>query len=228
MKEKKFRHEIKHYINYSDYKAIKNRLMHIMKIDTNASENNEYKIRSLYFDNLNDKVLMEKINGVNYREKFRIRFYNDNHSFIKLEKKSKINGLCSKDSELISKEECEKILKGDIEFLRYSNKPLFIEFYSKIKGDLLKPKSIVDYVREAYIYRLGNVRITFDKKIRTGIYSTNIFDSEVPTIEAIDNNIVVLEVKYDEFLPELIQDIIQTNERRASAISKYAASRIYG
>ena len=228
MKEKKFRHEIKHYINYSDYRAIKNRLMYIMKIDTNASENNEYKIRSLYFDNLNDKVLMEKINGVNYREKFRIRFYNDNHSFIKLEKKSKINGLCSKDSELISKEKCEKILKGDIEFLRYSNKPLFIEFYSKIKGDLLKPKSIVDYVREAYIYRLGNVRITFDKKIRTGIYSTNIFDSEVPTIEAIDNNIVVLEVKYDEFLPELIQDIIQTNERRASAISKYAASRIYG
>ncbi len=72
------------------------------------------------------------------------------------------------------------------------------------------------------------MRITFDKKIRTGIYSTNIFDSEVPTIEAIDNNIVVLEVKYDEFLPELIQDIIQTNERRASAISKYAASRIYG
>ncbi|EGT0693341.1 polyphosphate polymerase domain-containing protein [Clostridium perfringens] len=228
MKEKKFRHEIKHYINYSDYRAIKNRLMHIMKIDANASENNEYKIRSLYFDNLNDKVLMEKINGVNYREKFRIRFYNDNHSFIKLEKKSKINGLCLKDSELISKEECEKILKGDIEFLRYSNKPLFIEFYSKIKGDLLKPKSIVDYVREAYIYRLGNVRITFDKKIRTGIYSTNIFDSEVPTIEAIDNNIVVLEVKYDEFLPELIQDIIQTNERRESAISKYAASRIYG
>ena len=82
MKEKKFRHEIKHYINYSDYRAIKNRLMHIMKIDANASENNEYKIRSLYFDNLNDKVLMEKINGVNYREKFRIRFYNDNHSLL--------------------------------------------------------------------------------------------------------------------------------------------------
>ncbi|MDZ5253531.1 polyphosphate polymerase domain-containing protein [Clostridium sp. LIBA-8841] len=228
MEEKKFRHEIKHYINHSDYMAIKNRLVHVMKIDKNASENNEYKIRSLYFDNLKDKVLMEKINGINRREKFRIRFYNDDHSFIKLEKKSKINGLCSKDSELITKEECEKILKGDIEFLRYSNKALFVEFYSKIKGDLLKPKSIVDYKREAYIYRLGNVRITFDKNIRTGICSTKIFDNNLPTIEAIDNNIVVLEVKFDEFLPELIQDIIQTNERRASAISKYAASRIYG
>lgn len=228
MEEKKFRHEIKHYINYLDYMAIKNRLVHVMKIDKNANENNEYKIRSLYFDNLKDKVLMEKINGINRREKFRIRFYNDDHSFIKLEKKSKINGLCSKDSELITKEECEKILKGDIEFLRYSNKALFVEFYSKIKGDLLKPKSIVDYKREAYIYRLGNVRITFDKNIRTGICSTKIFDNNLPTIEAIDNNIVVLEVKFDEFLPELIQDIIQTNERRASAISKYAASRIYG
>lgn len=228
MKEKKFRHEIKHYINKSDYMAIKSRLTHIMRIDKNASENNEYKIRSLYFDNLKDKVLMEKINGINHREKFRIRFYNDNYSFIKLEKKSKINGLCSKESELISKEECERILAGDIEFLRESNKALFIEFYLKIKGDLLKPKSIVDYTREAYIYRLGNVRITFDKKIRTGICSTKIFDNNLPTIEAIDNNIVVLEVKFDEFLPELIQDIIQTNERRASAISKYAASRIYG
>lgn len=228
MKEKKFRHEIKHYINNSDYMAIKSRLRYIMRIDKNASENNEYKIRSLYFDNLKDKVLMEKINGINHREKFRIRFYNDDYSFIKLEKKSKINGLCSKESELISKEECERILDGDIEFLRESNKELFIEFYSKIKGDLLKPKSVVDYTREAYIYRLGNVRITFDKKIRTGIYSTNIFNNDLPTVEAIDKNILVLEVKFDEFLPELIQDIIQTNERRASAISKYAASRIYG
>lgn len=228
MKEQKFRHEIKHYINTSDYLAIKNRLSHVMNLDKNANDNNEYKIRSLYFDNLRDKVLMEKINGINIREKFRIRYYNDDHSFIKLEKKSKVNGLCAKDSELITKEECEKILRGDIDFLRYSNKPLFVEFYTKIKGDLLKPKSIVDYIREAYIYKMGNVRITFDKKIRTGVWCTNLFDNDLPTIEAIDNNIVVLEVKFDEFLPQLIQDIIQTNERRATAISKYAASRIYG
>ncbi|MGG5461344.1 polyphosphate polymerase domain-containing protein [Clostridium sp. B9] len=228
MKDKKFRHEIKHYINQSDYIAIKNRLIQIMNLDKNANTNKEYKIRSLYFDNYKDKVLMEKINGINFREKFRIRFYNDDYSFIKLEKKSKINGLCSKESELITKEECENIIRGDIDFLRESKKALFVEFYSKIKSDLLRGRSIVDYTREAYIYKAGNVRITFDKKIRTGICSRNIFDKNLPTIEAIDNNIIVLEVKFDEFLPQIIQDIIQTNDRRASAISKYAASRIYG
>lgn len=139
-----------------------------------------------------------------------------------------MNGLCSKDSELITKAECEKVIEGDIEFLLESNKPLFIEFYSKIKSELLRPKSIVDYTREAYIYKMGNVRITFDKKIRTGIQSKNLFDNNLPTIEFIDSNVIVLEVKFDEYLPEIIQDIIQTNNRRATAISKYAASRIYG
>lgn len=228
MDKRKFRHEIKHYINMSDYLAIKSRLVNIMKVDKNASNNNEYKIRSLYFDNIRDKVLMEKINGVKYREKFRIRLYNDDYSFIKLEKKSKSNGLCNKESESITAEQCYKIFKGDIEFLKDSSKPLFVELYSKIKSELLKPKSIVDYHREAYVYPLGNVRITFDKNIRTGIYNTNLFDEKLPTIEAIDKRIVVLEVKYDEFLPEIIQHIIQTNNRRPSAISKYAASRIYG
>ncbi|GAA0116751.1 MULTISPECIES: polyphosphate polymerase domain-containing protein [Clostridium] len=228
MAEKKFRHELKHYINMSDYMAIKNRLTQIMRLDKNANQNNEYKIRSLYFDNLNDKALMEKINGINRREKFRIRFYNDDYSFIKLEKKSKINGLCGKDSAKITKEQCEKIIEGDIEFLKHSNIPLFVELYAKMKGDLLKPKTIVDYTREAYIYPTGNVRITFDKDIRTGIHSKSIFDANVPTISSIDNTFVVLEVKYDEFLPEIIQHIIQTNDRRATAISKYAASRIYG
>ena len=228
MEDKKFRHELKHYINMSDYLTIKNRLVHIMKLDKNSNKNSEYKIRSLYFDNLRDKVLIEKINGVNHREKFRIRFYNNNYSFIRLEKKSKINGLCKKQSEFLTKKECEDIVKGNIDFLKDSKKPLLVEFYTKIKGDLLRPKTIVDYIREAYIYKIGNVRITFDKNIRTGIYGTDLFDDNLATIGSIDNNIVVLEVKYDEFLPEIIQDIIQTNNRRASAISKYALSRIYG
>ncbi|MDM8128653.1 polyphosphate polymerase domain-containing protein, partial [Paraclostridium benzoelyticum] len=154
--------------------------------------------------------------------------YNDDHSFINLEKKSKVNGLCSKDSELITKEECENLIKGDIDFLIKINKPLFIEFYSKIKSEMLRSKSIVDYTREAYVYKMGNVRITFDKKIRTGIQSTNLFDNNLPTIGSIDKDVIVLEVKFDEYLPEIIQDIIQTNNRRATAISKYAASRIYG
>ena len=228
MEEVKFRHELKHYINFSDYISIKSRLRSIMHIDKNANENNEYKIRSLYFDNVYDKALMEKVIGVPKRHKFRIRFYNDNHEFIRLEKKSKIRGLCIKDSEKITKEECEKIINGDIEFLRDSNKKLFIDLYSEMKGNLLRPKTIVDYTREAYIYPIGNVRITFDKSVRTGLNNINMFDDNLPTIETIDNKYIVLEVKFDEFLPQIIRDIIQVKERRATSISKYEAARIYG
>lgn len=228
MEEVKFRHELKHYINFSDYISIKSRLRSIMHIDKNANENNEYKIRSLYFDNVYDKALMEKVIGVPKRHKFRIRFYNDNHEFIRLEKKSKIRGLCLKDSEKITKEECEKIINGDIEFLRDSNKKLFIDLYSEMKGNLLRPKTIVDYTREAYIYPIGNVRITFDKSVRTGLNNINIFDDNLATIETIDNKYIVLEVKFDEFLPQIIRDIIQVKERRATSISKYEAARIYG
>lgn len=228
MKEAKFRHELKHYINVSDYLAIRSRLRSIMHIDKNANENNEYKIRSLYFDNVYDKALVEKVIGASKRYKFRIRFYNDNHDFIRLEKKYKIRGLCLKDSEPITKEECEKIINGDIEFLRTSDKKLFVDLYAQMKGQLLRPKTIVDYTREAYIYPIGNVRITFDKSIRTGIHSTNLFDDDLPTIETIDNKYIVLEVKFDEFLPQVIQDIIQVNERRSTSISKYEAARIYG
>lgn len=227
MEELKFRHELKHYINMSDYLVIKSRLKGIMHLDKNANESNEYRIRSLYFDNVYDKVLMEKVIGICKRDKFRIRFYNDNHEFVKLEKKSKIRSLCLKDSERITKEECEKIINGDIEYLRDSNKKLFVDLYAQIKGQLLRPKTIVDYTREAYIYSIGNVRITFDKSIRTGINSTNLFDDNLPTIETINNKYIVLEVKFDEFLPQIIQDIIQVNERRATSISKYEAARIY-
>ena len=107
MNTPKYRHEIKHFINYSDYLQIRNRLKHIASIDTSSTSNGRYKIRSLYFDNLYDKVLMENINGFNKREKFRIRFYNNDTSFIRLEKKSKNNGLCLKESTILTKEQCK-------------------------------------------------------------------------------------------------------------------------
>ena len=116
------RHEIKVFINYSDYLSIKNRLKHFATLDKNAGNDGVYHIRSLYFDNYSDKALMEKINGFNNREKFRIRFYNNDPSFIKLEKKSKSNGLCYKSSASLTKEDSEKILNGGIEFLKDSNK----------------------------------------------------------------------------------------------------------
>ncbi len=224
----KFRHEIKHYIGYGDLVIIRNRLQYLMKRDPFANAQGEYKIRSIYFDNFEDKALQEKLLGLNNREKFRIRYYNDNLSFIRLEKKSKINGLCAKVSAPLTEGECQLIIQGQFEFLKDSSYSLHQELYAKMKQELLRPRTIVDYTREAYIYEAGNVRITFDKSVRTGINSTDGLNINLPTVESFDSNLMILEVKFDEFLPQFISDAIQTNYSQSTAISKYAACRIYG
>ena len=224
----KFRHEIKHYIHYADFIIIRNRLKHLLRCDQNANEAGEYKIRSIYFDNFQDKALQEKLLGINNREKFRIRYYNDDTSFIRLEKKSKINGLCAKISAPLSEAQCQAIIDGDFELLKQSTHQLHQELYGKMKHELLRPRTIVDYTREAYIYSAGNVRITFDKAIRTGMTSTDALNTSLPTVEGIDSNLIILEVKFDEFLPQFIADVLQNNHSRATAVSKYAACRIYG
>lgn len=227
MSERKFRHEYKYFISYSDYLAIKSRLNVIAKHDGNVGEGGKYFIRSLYFDNVYDTALREKVDGVNNREKFRIRCYNRDDSFVRLEKKSKIDGLCNKISTPCTAEEVGRILNGDIEWMRDSGRALMVELYSKMKSGLLRPRVTVDYTREPYIYEPGNVRITFDYDIKTGLYNKNMFDFEAPTISAQAESIL-MEVKFDEFLPIIIQDIIQVKNRRAQAFSKYGACRIYG
>lgn len=222
-----FRHEYKHYINYSDYISLKHRLDAVMKIDDHASDNNQYHIRSLYFDNYYDKALREKIDGINIREKFRIRMYNFSDDFIRLEKKSKYNSLCNKRSTIISKEQVQDIINGKYDFLSYSEDGLMVELYSKMKGQLLKPKTIVDYIREPYVFAPGNVRVTIDRNIKTSNGNINMLDKNIPMIDSSENQ-MILEVKYDNFLPEIIRCAVNLDGRRATAFSKYGVSRIYG
>ena len=228
MEKKKFRHELKYHINVSDYFSLRSRLNRIMLRDGNGGTSGKYKIRSLYFDNFDEKALKDKINGLNIREKFRIRYYNDNPVFIKLEKKSKINGLCSKSATIISREQVEKLLNKDVDWMMESGDPLLVELYAKMKYQLLRPKTIVDYYREAFLYFPGNVRVTIDSDIRSSGLSRDFFKPDLATLAITKPGQIILEVKYDEVLPEPIRDILQTNERQYSAISKYAASRIYG
>ena len=223
----KFRHEYKFYVNQSEYIVLRQRLRSVMESDSHTDENGEYKIRSLYFDNLYDKALLEKLNGVNNREKFRIRYYNDDFSKISLEKKSKINGLCNKVSAPLTKEECEKILDGDLDWMLESPYDLVKELYVKMKTQLLKPKVLVDYMREPFVYEYGNVRITLDRDIRTGLYVTDLFDLDAPTIIA-GEPVIILEVKYDEYLPGFIRDIVDLKNKQATAYSKYGVCRIFG
>ena len=220
-----YRHEWKHQLAYIDLLCIRERLRAVAEPDPHAADG-KYHIRSLYFDNLNDKALWEKLDGVNMREKFRIRYYNGDTSVIHLEKKSKLNGLGTKFSAELSREEAQKIVDGELGWMMDSGRPLVQEFYSKMIYQGIRPKTIVDYTREPYIYRPGNVRITFDYDIRTGLGCTDFLNPDCPTIPAGDP-VILLEVKWDNYLPSIIKDCVQTPGRRAEAFSKYAQCRLY-
>ena len=221
-----FRHEWKHEINYSDMLTLRHRLKAVMTPDSHAV-GGSYFIRSLYFDNLADKALREKIDGVNCREKFRIRYYNHDTSLIHLEKKSKWNGLGNKQSAVLTAQEAQAIVDGDWDWMPDSGQPLVQELYSKMHSQGLRPKTIVDYTREPFVYAPGNVRVTLDYNIRTGLNRTDFLNPDCVTIPA-GNSPIILEVKWDEYLPSIIRDIVQLDGRRTTAFSKYAICRIYG
>lgn len=228
MNKPEYRHEYKHTINLLDYHALRQRIRMAARVDSNAGADGRYHIRSLYFDNDEDKALREKIEGLPNREKFRIRLYNMDDALIRLEKKSKISGLCNKQSATLTREQARRILEGDILWMAESGEALLVELYGKFHVQRLKPRTLVDYWREAYSFPYGNVRVTFDSEIRTGLYSTGLFDRDIPTLGVAEPGALLLEVKYDRFLPDIIRDLVQTNTRRTQAFSKYAACRIYG
>ncbi len=249
----KYRHEWKHEINYSDLLAIRQRMRAVGKMDEHA-EDGKYVVRSLYFDNMDDKALLEKIDGVNKREKFRIRYYDEDLSYIQLEKKSKLNGLCKKEAVSVTKEQVEMILRGEYDWIfepregdekiigmrgkrsgtseekseqAKKDKKLLYEFYSKCMGKGLHPKTIVSYTREAFVYAPGNVRVTLDYNIQTGMRGLDFLNPHCAVV-SVKHCPIILEVKWDEFLPDIIRNVVQLRGRHSIAFSKYAACRVYG
>ena len=221
----KFRHELKHRINRADIFLLRSRLSAVCRHDEHCDEDGTYLIKSLYFDNYWDKALKEKQDGVDKREKFRIRYYGNDTSFIRLEKKSKINGLCHKEQARITAEECQKIIDGDIDFLKESQNNLLKELYAKMHFQLLRPKCIVAYCRESFVYPPGNVRVTIDSEIKG---SSNIKEFLNPDLEYTGlYRESILEIKWDEFLPDIIKNAVQLKSRQSSAFSKYAAVRFF-
>ncbi len=222
----RFRHEWKFEINEADRRVLKSRLSAIMQPDSHA-KNKYYSVRSLYFDTPTDTAFFEKIDGVNQREKFRIRMYDDDSSFLRLEKKSKVNGLCQKVTAPLTKEETARLIAGDIGFLREAQHPLLRELYVKMCTQELRPKTIVQYTREPFVFSAGNVRVTIDSNLCTGVHSTDFLNPARPLTPAVDSP-PILEVKWDAFLPDIVRDAVSLESRRVGAFSKYAKCRIYG
>lgn len=228
-KKNDYRHELKYQINYAEYLAIRQRIRHLLKADEFVRKDGRYLIRSIYFDNADDKALREKKDGVRVREKFRIRYYNDDFSYITLEKKMKNNNLCLKTKAVISKEECRMLLDGRIAQLREHENETVRELCHKMVSQQLRPRVVVSYAREPYVYQAGNVRITFDSDIRTSLFHRDFLDDEMHDVSVADvPGQIVLEIKYDAFIPEVVADLVQTEGIRQQAYSKYGASRRFG
>lgn len=221
-----YRHEWKYVISYADKMILRQRLQAVMSLDENAVDG-KYLIRSLYFDTPTDMALKEKLNGVSRREKFRMRYYNQNTGCIHLEKKSKLAGLGNKQSVNLTPEEAQKIIDGEIDWMLHTEHELLHELYVKMRMQQLRPKTIVDYTREPFVYAPGNVRVTLDYDIRTGISCTDFWNPDCPMIPAGDDS-TILEVKWDTYLPDVIRSAVQLESRHVTAFSKYAQCRIYG
>ena len=221
------RHELKYYINEMQYFVLSGILDQILQRDPNGDANNEYHIRSLYFDTVFNDALQEKLDGVETRNKYRIRIYNFSDRVIKLECKTKYDTLISKRSITIPRSLCEQLIAGDPAGLETTRSGLLHDVYREMTIRLLRPAVIVDYVREAYIHPAEEVRITFDKQLRTGLLSTDLFNPDLPSLSPFDNNEMILEVKYNRFLPTYLRDILTTYCQGAqqSAISKYTWCR---
>lgn len=223
-----YRHELKYTVDGGTYCSLRQRLKTVLKPDSHAGPNGCYHIHSIYFDNPDDKALREKINGVALREKWRVRWYNDDLGHVMLEKKIKHNELCLKLSAPLTEQECRALAVGEDAWMIGHSSSLVQELYCKRKSQQLRPRVLVSYIREPYVYGPGNVRVTFDSAIRTGLYHRQMLDGAagISTMETPGSRI--LEVKYDAFLPDIVRDLLQCGTVRQQAFSKYGACRKFG
>ena len=220
----KYRHEYKYPISDLEAAVLKERIRKLMHLDSHVGESGMYHISSLYFDDYYDSCYYENEIGSDPREKFRIRIYNKNTDIISLECKRKEHGKTLKMSCRLQKSQVEDIIAGK-HVKNTNNDPLLNKFIILQNTKGLKPKVIVDYKRMPYIERAGNVRITFDSQLASSKNIEKFLDGNFVPRPIMPVGTLLMEVKYDEFLPDYIYDTLQLNCLTQSAFSKYYLCR---
>lgn len=215
-----FRNEWKYYLSLWDCQPLKERFQTVMQRDPHAVDG-LYSIRSLYFDDYWNSSYNDKMAGVNYRKKYRIRIYNCSDTSIRLERKLKLGNYIHKDSARLTRQEYEQIMEGKYDFLLEHQEPLCREFWFECTSNLMRPKVIVDYEREPFVLPEGDVRVTFDSNVRACAPENDLFDPDIPSYEMIPPGKTIMEVKFTEFLPLVIKEVVPPGEQEFSAISKY-------
>lgn len=215
-----FRHEFKYRCDVRDIEVLKNRLKGLLKLDSHA-QNGIYEIRSIYFDNCYGRCFFENENGVDCREKFRIRAYNRDPRRISLECKRKERGKTLKISTLISQEQFYDIMDNKNLSINSAQDPLLNKFIYLIKTQRYRPSVIVGYDRIPYVYTCGNVRVTVDMNIYASHEYHNFFEADCQRQNILPSGQHIIEVKYDELLPDFIKTNLEMIDLKRTTFSKY-------
>ena len=222
-----FRHEIKYLIDLKDYYMLKSRLSAILKPDIHSGSDNKYHIRSLYFDDIKNTDYFTKLSGLSERKKFRLRIYNNEYNLIKLEKKVKTENVSYKLTSNLSYKQAQKLIQGNCSIHEDSGEGVLNEFIIHSTMNILKPNVITDYYREAYIYEPANIRITFDSDLRTALLATDLFNPDIPMIPVMGAKQMILEVKYDHYLPSFVSRLLSTSNITKLSLSKFTLCKKY-
>jgi hypothetical protein len=222
---RRLRHELKYHLTFMQYRILRRKLGAVLKLDPHAGPDGRYHIRSLYFDDFRNTAFFDKMAGVATRKKYRMRIYNVCDDFIKFERKNKFDEYVFKETAVLSREEADRIISGDVSFLADSDSQLLRCFYLECRRNLLRPVVLVDYLREAYVHPVGDVRITFDIGVRTALGPVCFFDHDTSTVTVCEEPGVILEVKFGSALPQIVRGLFSDDIQPRAALGKFAACR---
>ncbi len=219
-----YRHELKYLISYADYALLRLRLGSLLRPDEHAGPSGVYTVRSLYFDDYFNRSYHEKYDGLIARQKYRVRLYNHSEAFIRLERKVKHDRSIYKESVPLTRCEVEQLQQDCYSFLLGGPGGLRQKFYYECTANLMRPRVIVDYEREAYMLEAGDVRITFDRNVRAGVDGLDLFDCGLSMLETLQPGKLVMEIKFRGFLPDIVRMLLPRGAVEFSAVSKYVLS----
>ncbi len=219
-----YRNELKFYISAPSAAILEHRLSKVLFFDSHTTEKNAYRVTSLYFDNPLSEALLDKVNGLEKRSKFRIRFYNGNTDYLRLEKKEKVGALSQKTSTSLSDFQVKRLLSADASSCLKESEPLRELSYLVLK-ERYRPCIFVDYMRKPFLFPAGNVRVTLDYQLKAQRYSGSFPESFHPLVPVLSEDEIILEIKYDSILPPFISALFEDIPKVNCAISKFAKCR---
>lgn len=209
MKNLAYKYEVKETLNIEETEILSRRLALFMNIEKDKT--NKKYIRDLYFDSPDNKDLIERVNGENISEKFRIRYKNLDSSSIYLQKRMRKDGMYKTISAEITEEDVENILNGDVEYFAFSDKKILRDFYLNIICEKIEPKAIIEFERETFVYEKSNITVNIDKNRKVSLNEEDILNTNMKSV-AINKDTAVVEVRYNQSIPRFIEKLIFGNE----------------